>query len=300
MWRFVLQQTGKFLLWLLGAVLGAAALSALAGVESGKAFPAAFAERALGYARFDFGASSINGLPATKLVLEDLPATLELLIVGALIALLVGVPLGMAFGRGPARRAAAPLFQLIASAPVFCACLALAWVGVNLLHMPADAHGNAGAALGLSSALVARNGAAAIAGFRELLFPVLTVGAAGAAAVHLALRRASAEASNESYRAGLKLMGLGTLEIERVYVLPQVLAGLLASAGEIALALISAAAVAEWVFGWPGIAVLFIKSVALTDWNVAALILLIFAAIKFAADFSGAIAARLLAESGDA
>ena len=254
----------------------------------------------LTFARLDFGASSINGLPASRLVLEGLPATLELIVVGAIIALVAGISLGMALGRGPFRRATAPLFQVVASAPIFCAGLALAWLGVNLLHLPPNAHGNAGAALGLSSALLERNAGAAVAGFRLLLFPVITVGAAGAAAVHLALRRASVEASGEAYRTGLKLMGLGTMEIERVYVLPQVLAGLLAGAGEIVLAQMSAAAVAEWVFDWPGITVLFIKSVALADWNVAALILLIFAAIKFAADFGGALAARLLAESGDA
>ena len=138
--------------------------------------------------------------------------------------------------------------------------------------------------------------AAAANGFRQLLLPILTVGAAGAASVHLALRRAVNEADSEPYRQGLRLMGLGALEIERVYVLPQVFAGLLSGSGEIVLTLISAAAVAEWVFNWPGDAVLFIKSAALGDWSVAALVLLVFAALKFLADCAGAIAARVLEE----
>jgi ABC-type dipeptide/oligopeptide/nickel transport system permease component len=77
-------------------------------------------------------------------------------------------------------------------------------------------------------------------------------------------------------------------------VAPEVAAGVLANLGEVTLALFSAAAVAEWVFGWPGAAVLFVKSLAFADWNVAAVILLIFAAIKFAADFAGSLAGHVI------
>ncbi len=38
---------------------------------------------------------------------------------------------------------------------------------------------------------------------------------------------------------------------------------------------------------------LFVKSIALADWGVAALVLLAFAAIKLTADFLGAVCARL-------
>ena len=128
-----------------------------------------------------------------------------------------------------------------------------------------------------------------------LALPALTVGAAGAAAVQLALRRAAAGAVEAPWRRGLKAMGLGAVEIDFAYLAPIILAGLFASLGEITLALFSAAAVAEWVFDWPGAAVLFVKSVALLDWGVAALVLFVFAAIKLLADFLGAIAAHALA-----
>jgi peptide/nickel transport system permease protein len=94
-------------------------------------------------------------------------------------------------------------------------------------------------------------------------------------------------------------MGLTTLEIERIYVLPQILAGLAASLGEITLALFAAAAVAEWVFASPGAAVLFVKSVALGDWTLAALILFAFAAITLFADFVGRVGAHALANRGE-
>jgi peptide/nickel transport system permease protein len=133
-----------------------------------------------------------------------------------------------------------------------------------------------------------------ILAFHAFALPVLTVGAAGAAAVQLALRRAASEAMEEPYRRGLQLMGLTVVEIDRLYLGPHLLTALLRNAGEIVLALFSAAAVAEWLFGWPGAAVLFLRSVALRDWNVAGAILFAFAATAFAADFLGALLARVL------
>ena len=299
MWRFALRETGWLLLALIGAGVLAAIVSTLA-VPGATAdmhhFVAALGQRCLDFARLDFGFSSITGTSAVAMLARGLAPTLVLLVWGAVIAVIVGAPVGIIFARGPVHRPFAPLIQVVAAMPVFCVGLALIWFAVNVLHWPASARGDAGAALGLVPALLERNATAVTNAFRILAVPALIVGAAGAASLQLALRRAAAEAGEASYRQGLKLMGLSALEIERVYRAPQIAAGVLASLGEIVLALISAAAIAEWVFDWPGDAVLFVKSVALHDWTVAALVLLLFAAIKLVADFIGALGAHALAE----
>lgn len=293
MWGFGLRQAGRFTLGLAGAFLLAAAVAALPAGGAHSATPtylAAWAAHLGMIARFDFGASQISGLPAAAELAHRLPVTLELVSGGAPIALLLGVPLGLLLGTGRRLRAAAPLIQIVAAAPVFCASLGLLWLDAHVL----DWHGGS-PSHGASWSLLVHGDSAAAAGIRALALPVLTVGAAGAAAVQLALRRAAASAMEAPYRRGLRLMGLGSFEIDRIYLAPQILAGFLASLGEITLALFSAAAVAEWVFDWPGAAVLFVKSIALGDWGVAALVLLIFAVIKMAADFAGALAAHALA-----
>jgi ABC-type dipeptide/oligopeptide/nickel transport system permease component len=86
-------------------------------------------------------------------------------------------------------------------------------------------------------------------------------------------------------------MGLAAWEIETVYGVPRLFAGLLASLGEVMLALLSAAAVAEWVFNYAGAADLFVRSVALHDWAVVAAVLLVFASLTLLADFVGRCAA---------
>ena len=294
MWRFGLRRAGRFALGLLGAILMAAVVAAQAA-PPGKGGVSHFIGTVLSrlgeFVRFDFGSSAITAASAAQEVAQRLPATLELVAAGALIAALIGIPLGIVLSIGRASRAAAPLIQIVAAAPVFCAALALLWLSVQVLHWDAQLQG----APDLWSALASGRGAAIREAFRLLALPALTVGAAGAAGVQLALRRAANESRDAPYRRGLRMMGLTPFEVDRLYLVPQVLAGVLANLGEIALSLFSAAAVAEWVFGWPGAAVLFLKSVALHDWSVVALVLFAFAAITLFAEFVGSLGARALA-----
>jgi len=286
MWRFALRESGRFALGLLGALLMAAAISALSGAGQGiGAFISAMGERLLAFARFDFGASAISGFGAAQEFIGRGPTTLTLVLLGGAIALLLGVPLGLVFGAGPVRRALAPLMQVVGAAPVFCAGLALLYIAGVLLHWPSPTE-----TVPIATALFHPDALS----LRIVLLPALTVGLAGTAAVQLALRRAAAEAQGQPFRTGLRRLGLVALEIERVYVVPQVFAGLFASLGEVMLALLSAAVVAEWVFRCSGIADLFVKSVALHDWNMAALILFAFAVAVMAADFVGRLAARAI------
>jgi peptide/nickel transport system permease protein len=268
MWRFALKEGGRWALALLGALLIAVGVSALASAKSG--YGAALLRTLLSFARLDFGTSALSGQSAARELAAHLPATAHLMLFGTLIALLLGVPLGLVFGSSAIRRAAAPLIQIVSAAPVFCAGLGLAY-------------------------------AARRAGFEEspsvlsaLLLPSIAVGLAGTAAVQMVLRRAASQAQEGPFRIGLRRLGLSAMEIESVYVAPQVFAGLLDALGEVTLALLSAAVVAEWVFKSPGIADLFVKSIALHDWNMAALILFVFAALTATADFIGRIGARVL------
>jgi peptide/nickel transport system permease protein len=282
MWHF--RQVLRFALGLLGAVVLAAAVAAVPDRGGHYRLATVFA-RLVDFLQFRFGASAITGLPAAQEVAERLPATLELMAIGAVIAFLFGAPLGFLLGRGRALRAAAPLVHLVAAAPVFCGGLGLIWLSARVFHWTYTPQP-------LPWPALAVGGAAALAALKALSLPGLTVGAAGASVVQLAARRAESEAGCEPYRQGLRLLGLGSFEIDRLYLMPQVFAAMLANFGEIVLALFSAAAVAEWLFRWPGVAALFVKSVALHDWNLTSLILLLIAAISLFADLCGAIAAR--------
>ncbi len=139
--------------------------------------------------------------------------------------------MGIAFGAGPLRRAAAPLIQVVAAAPVFCAALALAWFVERLLHWQVVV---GGVAPGIAAPLRFDN---PLATLKLLAVPALTVGAAGAACIQRSLRTAASEVARVPWRGGLRRLGLSSLEIDRVYVTPQVLAHVFADLGELALGL---------------------------------------------------------------
>ncbi len=286
--RFLARQAVRLVVGLCGAAVMAAVVSAIgeARPHTLPGFLMAVGSRLGHFARLDLGFSALSGLPVLHELGLRLPPTLFLVLTGAGVALLAGMPLGLLFSLGSARKAAAPLVQVVTATPVFCAGLALAYMAAHLLHWPVSVNSPVDAQVAPDDVL------------RITALPVLTVGLAGAAAVQLALRRAAAQSSGEAFRTGLKRLGLGALEIERRFILPQVLAGLVASAGEIMLALLSAAVVAEWVFHRPGAADLFVKSVALADWNMAAMILFVFAARTFVAEFVGKVTGFFLANEG--
>lgn len=291
MLRFGLGQVGRFALGLLGVALVGAAISALAA--SPGHYLAAVLARFLDIAQLNFGTSALTGEPAVTALARRLPATLELLSVGFAVAIVIGVPVGLALSGGRALRAGAPLIQIVAAAPVFCASLALVYAAVNLFDWKDLSYTGTGFFTALFSGDTVAMGHA----FRVFAWPALIVGGAGAACVHLAIGRATAETADEPYRQGLRLMGLSAFEIDWLYAAPQVTAHLLSDLGEIARALIAAAVVVESVFGWPGAAELFVKSVALHDWNAVSLTVLLFASIALAAESIGNLAAHALART---
>ena len=282
---FALRESGRLAFGLLGALLLAAAVSALSlpGAHEGvQGFLAAMASRLLAYATFDLGSSAVSGLGAAQELIARGPTTLTFVLQGIVIAAVFGIPLGLLSGAASLRNALAPLGQFVSAVPVFCAALLLAYVANRLL----------GPALpGTPVALLPRD----LAGWSQIVPPALTVGFAGMSAVQVGLRRASVTLEDAPFRQGLGRLGLPEREIERFFVMPVVFAGLLNSLGEVIVALLSATVVAEWVFHCPGIADLFVKSVALRDWNMVALILFLFAATAMIADFAGRIAAHAVA-----
>ncbi len=295
MLRFVLNEAGRLALGLFGAALMAAAIAALALPHAGDgpiSFVIGWVLRIGEFAHLRFGQSAITGAPVMTELAARLPLTIGLVVDGIVVAAAVGIPVGFLFGAGPVRRAAAPLIQIVAAAPIFCAGLALAFGAAKLLHWPVLINGG----VRLGAGFFPQDPAQA----QAILLPALTVGLAGAAAVQLALRRAAAETGQESWRVYLHRMGLSQWEIEAGYVVPQILAGLLSSLGEVMLSLLSAAAVAEWVFSCPGAADLFVKSVALHDWSVVGAVLFAFAGLTLTAQFAGRCAARPFTDPGRA
>ena len=281
--RFGLEAALRLILGLIGAVLLATAIASLPPY-SGGGFWQAFGSHLVSVAHLDFGASRVSGLAASAELLARLPATLALLGFGAVIALAIGIPAGVLAGFSRAAPVAGPLLLALEAFPLFVIGIAMIWVA-TVFYWPVATSppGNAipGDVLSLPFA-------------RAIALPAILVGLGGAGAIVTRLRQIADTLAYAPYREGLHRLGLPNWEIGLHYLLPEVAAGLLANLGEVMLALMGAAIVAEWIFQWPGAAAFFIKSVALSDWSVAAIILAIFAGLTLVADFIGALVSRAL------
>lgn len=292
MLRYALRRAALLAASLVGAALFAAAVASLGepgATASAGTFIGALLAKAPGAFVFDLGRSTISGLAAAADAAPAFMASLELLIVGTLIAIVVGVPLGMALASSDTRMIVAPGVQLAGSLPVFCAALLIGFIFAPL--MPANDGTNAPS---LFSAFGAHDSDALSAALLAIAPAGITVGLAGAGAVALSWRNALDVAAAEQYRDGLRRLGLSDLEIFNFYVARHALALTLRNLPDILLALFAAAAVAEWTFAREGAGAAFIHAVALEDWPVAAIILFVIAIIRSAADFAGPLAAHAL------
>ncbi len=77
----------------------------------------------------DLGLSFVHGQPAMKLILERMPATIELALVAMLFAILIGLPLGLYAGLYPDRASS----RAIMAGSILGFSLPTFWVGLLLI-----------------------------------------------------------------------------------------------------------------------------------------------------------------------
>jgi peptide/nickel transport system permease protein len=292
MLRYALLRAAMLAASIAGAGLLAAAIAALGqpGAAAGVAdFLAAMLAKVPNVFAFNIGQSSLSGLSASIEAGPAFMASLELLLFATPIALIIGVPLGSALADPATRPIVSPIVQLTGSVPVFCAGLL---IGILLARLW-PAHTGTGVP-SLFAAIASQDSNIMLAALEAIAPPGLTVGLAGAGAVALSWRNALEIASAEPYRDGLRRLGLGDADILRIYVVRHAIALSLDDLADIVLAFFAAAAVAEWIFAWPGAGAAFIHAVALADWAVAAVIVFVIAIIRAGADFAGPVAAHAL------
>ncbi|MGQ0741872.1 MAG: ABC transporter permease subunit [Alphaproteobacteria bacterium] len=290
MLRFALLRAAILIAGIAGAAFLAAAITAIgdpaatAGIGD---FVSAMLVKAPDVLAFETGASSLSGEAARLAAAPAFSASLQLLLFAGPVAYIVGAPLGAALADRATRSFVAPFIQFVGAVPVFCGALVIGVVFAPL--WPAQA-GDAS----LFVAIGARDAEALQSALMTIAPAGVTVGLAGAGAVALAWRNALQRAASEPYVEGLERLGLGEREILRRYVVREAVALALREAAPVILAIFAAAAVAEWIFGWPGAGAAFIHAVALEDWSVAGLIVFAIAVIRAAVDFAGPTAAYAL------
>jgi ABC-type dipeptide/oligopeptide/nickel transport system permease component len=226
-----------------------------------------FLTRAL---RGDFGASLWTKQPAISLVLERLPATLELACAAMIFSIVVAFPLGMlsATHRGSVGdRLAMVVAVLGQSMPVFWLGLALIMLfGENLRLLPVGGRGTPA----------------------HLVLPTFTLGAYFAARNARILRSSLLETLGQEYVRTARAKGLFEQAVLWRHALRNALISVLTLLGLQFGALLGGAIVTETVFAWPGLGRLIVESITHRDFPLlqtsALFISLVFMLLNIAVD----------------
>ena len=211
----------------------------------------------------DLGRSFVYNVSAVEVILQRLPATLELAFVGLTFSILIGIPLGVLAGLKPHSfpgRAIMTGSILGFSLPNFWIGLMLVLLfAVELKWLPASGRGPTTEVLGVPLAIFS------VDGWRHLLLPAITLALYKSALVVRIAQAGTREVMMQDYIRFARAKGLGWRRIVGVHVLKNMLIPVVTVLGLELGSMIAFAVVTETVFAYPGMGKLLIDSINRLD-----------------------------------
>ena len=249
-------------------------------------FPVQFARFVGNAVQGEFGLSLRQGRKVSSLIVERLPATLELSTCAALIALGFGIPLGVfaALRRGTFFSQAVMTLSLLGvSLPTFLiGILLILLFAVTLKWLPSFGRGDVVAIGRWTSGLLTFDG------LKHLILPSVTLALFQLALIMRLVRSEMLEVLRSDYIRFARARGLPNRLVYFGHALKNTLVPVMTITGLQLGSLIAFAIITEQVFQWPGMGLLFIQAVTFADIPVMAaylcLISLIFVVINLVVD----------------
>jgi peptide/nickel transport system permease protein len=201
-------------------------------------------------ARLDFGRSYRFNLPAMSVVLSHLPATVSLTLTAALIAVCLGLGLGMLAGLRPDSvldRVVSGLTITLQGMPTF-------WVGIMLILLFAA-----------TLRVLPSSGPGSP---DHIVLPAVTLSLPFTAIVARITRSSVAESMREPYIQTAQSKGLTDVQVLTGHALRNSLVPVVTIVGLQMGALLGGAVIVENVFAWPGLGSLMVDSINYRDYTV--------------------------------
>lgn len=211
----------------------------------------------------DLGRSFAYNEPALQLILQRMPATLELAFGAMILAVAIGLPLGLYAGLYPN----SPLSKGIMAGSILGFSLPTFWVGLMLIMLfavhlgwlPASGRGETATLFGVQWSFLTANGLAHLAmpAFNLALFKISLV---------IRLTRAGVrEVMLSDYVKFARAKGLSARRVTFVHVLKNIMIPVVTVTGLELGSTIAFSVVTETVFAWPGMGKLIIDSINRLD-----------------------------------
>jgi peptide/nickel transport system permease protein len=209
----------------------------------------------------DFGQSFQYRAPALRVVLERLPATIQLTVAAMLVTIAAGVTLGIgtAVRRGTRYDVAGTILAVLGqSLPNF-------WLGIMLILL-----------FGVALRWLPTSG---FAGWTSLVLPAITLAAFPTALVARLTRSSMLEILNRDYIRTGRAKGLAEQSVVLRHALRNAAIPVLTVIGLQIGALLGGAVITESVFAWPGMGKLIVDAIFFRDFPVVQTVLILSATV---------------------
>jgi len=211
----------------------------------------------------DLGNSFVYNMPTIQLILDRMPATLELAVAALLLAVVIGLPLGLLAGLYPEH----PLSKALMAGSIVGFSLPTFWVGLMLIMafsvslgwLPASGRGATRELLGAQWSWLTLDG------LRHLILPALNLSLFKISLVIRLTRAGVREVLPLDYVKFARAKGLSPLRVVGVHVLRNTLIPLVTVLGLELGSTIAFAVVTESIFSWPGAGKLILDSINALD-----------------------------------
>ena len=211
----------------------------------------------------NFGKSYTYGKPAMGLIIERIPATLELVAVAALLVVLIAIPLGVYAGAYPKRRSS----KVIMSASILGISLPSFWVGMMMIYLfavvfrllPASGRGDTINVLGAKLSIFAPGG------LRFIILPAVTLAITNIASILRLTRAGILENMKQDYIKFARAKGVTSKALLFGHALKNALIPVITIFGMDLGNMIAFTTITETIFAWPGMGKLLIDAINKSD-----------------------------------
>ncbi len=221
----------------------------------------------------DLGTSFVFNIPSIELILSRMPATLELALCAMVIAVLIGIPLGLWAGLKPGSAAD----EVITTGSILGFSLPGFWQGLMLIMifsvwlgwLPSNGRGTTGTIFGIETSFATWDG------LRHLLLPAINLALFKLAMMIRLTRAGVRETMPLDFVKFARAKGVSEPRIVLVHVLKNILVPIVTVIGMELGSLIAFSTVTETIFAWPGMGKLIIDSINKLDRPVVVAYLLV-------------------------
>lgn len=211
----------------------------------------------------NFGKSYTYGKPAMGLIIERIPATMEIVIVAAILTLVLAIPLGVFAGAYPKKHSS----KFIMTGSILGISLPSFWVGMMLIYLfavilkilPASGRGNTMEFFGIKTSLFTPGG------FRYIILPSVTLALTHMATTIRLTRSGIIVNMKQDYIKYARAKGVTSKNVLFGHALKNALIPVITIFGMNLGGMIAFTTITETIFAWPGMGKLLIDAIGKAD-----------------------------------